>query len=293
MSSQPDPQFIDTKGGEFNPNVQPAELSGNPPQGGEPNTATPNPAPVASEQPQAVPQSPAPVAPQPTAHNITPDQVTAAVEKARQEEKEKLYGKISSLESSLEESKQLIKSLQKGIDKDLNVDELTKVVAKEAAKAANQKSSEQIATLQAQVEKLAAQNAELMAKELRDRLIAQNGGKTAMIVELVRGTTEQEILDSIQTAKRVRETTLQEAGYTPAPNTPSAPSPNLQQAPDPATSMPNLPSVDAPTPRTVDALNPGVVKRYKPGEISASERQERLKQAAEQGAALMQAASPF
>jgi len=144
---------------------------------------------------------------------ITRQDLFAAVEKARQQEKDKLYSRLESLDSSreelnnrLEESSEMLRSLMQERDdanKQLQEKALEELSAEEKVALRLKALEEKEASLQAQLEQVATEAAKRVRdselKLYRANRLAQEG---LTLTELVSGSSEQEIDDSI---KRARE----------------------------------------------------------------------------------------
>lgn len=164
------------------------------------------------------------------AQGITSEQLHAAIEKARLEEREKLRkqleaseAKSTKLEKDLatatgEISKLVadIEAIKKGITNDGGVD-VQKVIDQTAKAVSAQVRKEygaKLDELQSQLESERNERSRLSAEQLRADLIAKAGGSSALIPELVRGNTAEEIAASIENAKIIFQRTLSSAGAT-------------------------------------------------------------------------------
>lgn len=189
--------------------------------------------------------TPAP-APAPAAGAAPPDaSLKAAIEKARLEERTKLQEQLRSLTSDKEALASKLSELEgqlkalgsvKTANGQVDVAALIAQVT-ESAQAATQTVT---ATLQRELEEMKAQNHRLHLERVRQKAIADNGGEKAMVVALVTGNSEPEILASVEEAKRTHAQIVEQAkslhGHAPgAPASSLPPSPPAPAAPAPAT----------------------------------------------------------
>lgn len=185
---------------------------------------------------------------------VYPADVKSVIEKARQEEKQKLYDKISRAESIESENTALKKSItqiesenadlkakfeasakepkkrqkeNEEVNISMIVDETAKAVAQELG-TRFQKEREELTTRIRQLEQSLTQRD---ISVLREKLIAEAGGK--IIPALVRGSTEEEIQTSVIEAKKEYEriaSSFSSALTTPASSAASAPSSHVPAA---------------------------------------------------------------
>jgi hypothetical protein len=111
----------------------------------------------------------------------------------------------------------------------------------------------------------------LAAERLREKLIAEAGGVTALIPELVRGSNEEELKASIEASKQVFQRTVASAG---APAAPSSQQGNGN--PGAAAVPPSIPGAGSSVPG--GAGNPVNVRALSMKEYA--EQREKLKKAA-------------
>ena len=157
-----------------------------------------------------------------TTEKFTKDDLIEAVEKARQQEKDKLYSRLSDMDKksqeyskSLEETNTLLKSLvaerdeakaqlDKKAQDELTVEERVaqRLQALEAKEAEMQRQLEQVA------EQAALRVRESELKLFRANAIAESN---LTLTELVRGNTEDEITESIKLAKAREDSIFKKA----------------------------------------------------------------------------------
>lgn len=192
--------------------LDPTSTGGNPGQtpGSTPSTNPPASPPTNPPAPVIVPQG-----------YIAVTESNAMIEKVRKEEKDKLYPKITELETQSTTLKEQIKLLEaKNVELsgklaaigtartatgEVDVTKLTEEIATRAAAGVRQATEETIRTLQTRLEKTERENQSLALDNLRKKLIEENGGPNKLIVELVRGNSEQELKDSVTSAKQAFE----------------------------------------------------------------------------------------
>jgi hypothetical protein len=136
-----------------------------------------------------------------------------AIEKARLEERKKWTDQLNQKQQEIDNLNKSNTELQKQVEKiqasldalkassttdgkvdiDKLVDEMTAKVEKVTSKS--------VSELQKQIASLQQENETMKIEKLRVSLIQEAGGEDALIAALVRGSNEQEIRDSIQTAK--------------------------------------------------------------------------------------------
>lgn len=150
------------------------------------------------------------------------DKTKRAIEKARKEERTKVYSQIDSLKQSQEELKKTLKKQERLIEKqqaqlvaigkaktaDGKTIDPTKLLDEAFTKfeeSAATREADELKTLRKKVDRLTKENEQVRVEKLRAKLIRENGGDDEMVVELVSGETEEEILDSIETAKEAFE----------------------------------------------------------------------------------------
>jgi len=143
---------------------------------------------------------------------VTRQDLINAVEKARQQEKDKLYSRLEDLDSSrdelntkLEESAEMLRALMQERDdakKQLEEKALEELSAEEKVAIRLKALEEKEVSLQAQLEHVATEAAmrvrESELKLYRANRLAESG---LTLTELVSGSSEQEIDDSISRAK--------------------------------------------------------------------------------------------
>lgn len=206
----------------------------------------------------------------------------AALDKVRREEKEKLYGdlqaarkQVETLSASVQKLESEKANLQTIVDstkasvtadgKSVDVAKLIAEVSERAAKAVADNAKVQITQLTSQLNDLQGQLAQTRLKETRERLIAEAGGQDAIIPELVKGNTEEELRASIAASKEILDKQKARFGVT---TTPPAPSPaGTQVAPAPAPLAPP-PATPAPLETGSSVLRPleGTNTRMTPAE---------------------------
>lgn len=155
--------------------------------------------------------------------------ISSASEKARIETEHKFLSRINELEQTnktlAEQAKQFdelkanydrlegeFKALSdsvsgKGKDK-IDIQKLIEEVQTKASEQASKQNEEIVKRLQKAEQELASRN----LRELRHRLIQENGGENAMITEMVSGDTEEAIRSSIEQAKAVYSSVIERNG---------------------------------------------------------------------------------
>lgn len=155
--------------------------------------------------------------------------VSAASDKARIETEHKFLSRINDLEqtnktlaeqakkfdelkASYEKLEGEFKSLSesvsgKGKDK-IDIQKLIEEVQIKASEQAGKQNEEVLKRLQKAEQELASRN----LRELRSRLIQENGGESSMITEMVSGDTEEAIRSSIEQAKSVYSSVIERNG---------------------------------------------------------------------------------
>jgi hypothetical protein len=195
----------------------------------------PDPAAGGSTPPAPVPAA-APAAP--PAGFVSQDEHIKILEKARSDEKAKLYDKMKEqeasakrLEGELKAAEDKIQTLEgklsaieKAKTKDgVDVEKLVNEVSETTRKQAEQAYSKQITELQGRLQVLEGQNRDFSLQQTRQAVIAEMGGEKALIVEMVAGTTEEEIRASAQRAKatfdRIRQNAIPAGNPGTPPNT--------------------------------------------------------------------------
>jgi hypothetical protein len=196
----------------------------NPPSGGTPPPPTPPP-------------------------GITQEELHKAIEKARLEEREKLRTQLSEAETSVKTMKaevasakdQITKLTEKvdsltagkkpegGVDVEKAIESAVQATANRLAK----EYSDQIKALRDELEAEKSTRQKLTIEQRRVQMIQAAGGETVLIPELVVGSNEDEIKESIERSKTVYARTVAKAGGAspslpnptgnPGESTPSAP----------------------------------------------------------------------
>lgn len=137
----------------------------------------------------------------------------AAIEKARLEERAKLREqleasekKLKDLELSFEQERAEMKkireakeALEKSKTSDGNID--AKALIDQVTERVSAASNARVVELEKSLKEVQAKLTATEQRELRARLIAEAGGEKALIPVLVRGTTEEEIRQSIEQSK--------------------------------------------------------------------------------------------
>jgi len=155
---------------------------------------------------------------------VSQEEIKNAIQKAREEERAKLYDRINSLEEqatkdaeSIEAQKKMadesakkveslsseletVKNNTKGgkVDVQAVIEETTKRISSEYEKML----SEERKNTSERMSQLEKQNNQLSIERYRDQRITQEGGENALIVAMVNGGTKEEIDNSIQAAKQ-------------------------------------------------------------------------------------------
>jgi hypothetical protein len=144
--------------------------------------------------------------------------VKQQIEKARQEEKTKLYERITDLEtenkglkegvsqkdSQLESLKLEVEVLKKSIKTEgsLDIQKLMEEVSTRAAEALKKQYDEALKKQTERIKALEKTNREFELGQLKTRLIQEAGGENAMVVALVNGDSEEALHASIDRAKQ-------------------------------------------------------------------------------------------
>jgi DNA repair exonuclease SbcCD ATPase subunit len=154
-----------------------------------------------------------PAAAAPAATGVTQEQLQAAIEKARLEERTKLRADIETAEANATALQTRVKELEAENQK-LTADLQTLKSAQkpdggfDAAKLMEETAQRVRSELQGTINELSSQIEEergvrqrLTLEQLRAKLIQANGGENALIPSLVTGTNEAELIASIQASK--------------------------------------------------------------------------------------------
>ena len=154
---------------------------------------------------------------------VSQEEVKNSIQKAREEERTKLYDKINSLEEdvknkdkelsdanekekeaskkvdSLQSEIETIKNNMKNGDVDVQsvIDETSKRISNEYEK----KLEEERKKTSDRMSQLEQQNNKLSLERYRDKRVSEEGGENALITAMVTGNTQDEIDQSIETAK--------------------------------------------------------------------------------------------
>lgn len=203
-------------------------------------------APVTAEPAKAEPAAPAPASQAPEGFISVQDH-TAALEKVRKDEKDKLYSdlqaarsqvddlakKVTALEGENATLKTTVESTKASVSADgktIDVAKLVAEVSERAAKSVAQNAQVQIEQLTSKLTEVQGQLNATKVKELRERLISEAGGPDAIIPELVKGNTEEELKASIAESKSILDRQKARFGVTANP-TAAGPTTNFTQAP--------------------------------------------------------------
>lgn len=192
---------------------------------------------------------------------ISVQEHTAALEKVRKEEKDKIYAdlqaarsqvesltkKVTTLEGENASLKTTVDSTKASVSADGKTIDVAKLVAEVSERAAKSVAKD----AQVQIEQLTSRLAEVQGqlnatkiKEIRERLIAEAGGPDAIIPELVKGNTEEELKASITESKNILDRQKARFGVT---------------TPAPAPSATTTPSVAPVAPADVPPVNPAPI----------------------------------
>lgn len=162
----------------------------------EPETVTPPPAEV----------TPPPQIPPPTAGMITRAQYEADMNKARSDEKQKQFDRIKQLEDEVKKLKEdyltvsgQFSALNAAQSQEGKVD--TKKLIDEVSSAATRASENKFLEMQKEIDRLSRENSYERLERFRQKAIVDAGGPEKLVVSLVRGITEEEILASVSEAK--------------------------------------------------------------------------------------------
>ena len=135
---------------------------------------------------------------------------TRRLEKARTQERDKMQSKIIEAEKAARIATKKLNKAQGALDAlkevktsdgTVDVEELLNKAHKKWTKLHEASSSDESSTLSSEVAELRKRLTKYETRELRRKLIAEAGGEETMIVELVKGTTEEEIEASIEAAQ--------------------------------------------------------------------------------------------
>ncbi len=187
------------------------------------------------------PTPPAPVNPEATSA-VTEAEINARIEKARKEEKEKLYGELQALQAKLETSNQTVAQLQ-AIQTKLETAEAQiaalskartsngevdiKALLLEAQATVEGKLSKQLSDMQAKLDAKDAEARRMRLDSLKRELIADAKGR--IIVAMVVGDTEEALRASAEESKRQYEAIVASnsaPGSTVVPPPPVSPNSN-------------------------------------------------------------------
>lgn len=214
-----------------------------------PANATPPPAPadapVDGNLPVPETNLPAPTGPAP--------EVIAAIERARREEKTKLYADIEGLNArlaSLEKDNVALraenarlttvsKALESSVkDGQINVPKLVEELTERVTATVASSETARITKLQQELADVTTRLRTKEMTELREKLIRDAGGENVLIPELVRGNTEEELRASVAESKDIFTRNIARfAPHTPAPQNPAGPQPQ-PTAPSPVPTLP-------------------------------------------------------
>ncbi len=141
----------------------------------------------------------------------------AALNKARQDEKDKQFAKIQELQTKLDAATAETTTLKDSVTKltndlatlkasmktdgNVNVEKLMEEVIAKTRTTVEGETAAKMAEMQKQLDELSTENTSVKVEKLRSRLIAEAGGENALIVELVSGNNEESIKTSIAAAK--------------------------------------------------------------------------------------------
>jgi hypothetical protein len=156
---------------------------------------------------------PAPAAPQQPATGITQAELHAAIEKARNEERTKLRAEIETANEAAKAAKAEVdkltqanqklaadlQTIQTSLKPEGGVD-VTKVI-EDTTRRANEAWQEKFLALEAKVQSVEQDRQRLTIEQTKARLIQLNGGESALIPSMVHGSTEAELLASIERSK--------------------------------------------------------------------------------------------
>ena len=170
-------------------------------------------APASGDAPPAntPPQDPPAVPPAIPANMISLEDHRKQMDKARTEEKNKLYGDLTAAQTKATEAEKRVVDLTaqlqvlKASVKDGGID--TAALVKEVTDASRAHAQSEIAALQAKISELEKKNTESDLMNFRRQKIAEAGGEDTLIPALVHGNTKEEIEASVTRAKAVFEQT--------------------------------------------------------------------------------------
>lgn len=147
----------------------------------------------------------------------TQAELTAAIDKARRQEKGKVYDDLTKAQEAqkaaadeaaafkkkVEELTIKVDSFKEASDaegKKVDVEKLIEGIAEKYSARADKVAEERTAETEKKLAELTAKLAASEAKSLRAKLIAEAGGEEALVIDLVTGTTREEIEASIEKA---------------------------------------------------------------------------------------------
>jgi DNA-binding protein YbaB len=154
----------------------------------------------------------------------TDAQIRLTADKVRKEEREKLVGKLESLENqvanlskelqardlTIAERDKLVKDVQSKLEaiekvksdgKDIDINKLVEEVAQNTRNLIEAEALKREAELRKQLEEVQNRLSKADLKIYRDEAIAKAGGAASLVMELVNGSTPEEIDNSIAVAK--------------------------------------------------------------------------------------------
>ncbi len=197
-------------------------------------------APATGNLPQDPPAAPA--AGNPPANMISLDEHRKQMDKARTEEKNKLYGDLTAAQQKATDAEKKVTELTSQLAvlqasvKGGNID--TAALVKEVTDASRSHAASEIAALQTQLAELRKQNEAVELTNFRQQKIAEAGGEKTLIPALVRGNTKAEIEASVTEAKAVFEQTKAQV----LAGSPGTTNQNANGAPQSPQSPPPLPN---------------------------------------------------
>jgi Skp family chaperone for outer membrane proteins len=169
----------------------------------------------------------------PPATTYTEAQFTEAVERARTEERSKiateleaarkevttLTEKLASQTTELSTLRNTAETLQKSVKTDgkIDVSKLIEEVSDRVARTASSAAASKMAELETRVATLSQELKAKQLSEFRAKAISDAGGVDALIPELVRGNTEEEITASVTESKTIFDKTKAKFAPTTAP----------------------------------------------------------------------------
>jgi hypothetical protein len=162
---------------------------------------------------------------------VSKEVMGAAIEKARKEEKDKLYPEIERLKTEVQTKDASIQTLNSQIEafnvaksadgKSVDIAKLIAEVSARTEQAATKLYTEELARVNGEVQGTRKQLNKMTLEQFTAKKIAEAGGEGNLVTALIRGDTEAEVSASIEQAKQAYEDIVKRvapAGAAPTPN---------------------------------------------------------------------------